>query len=96
MTEVAHTSVATVSNLSHRYGDTFALDNVDLEIPAGCMAGFIGPDGVGKSTLLSLIAGVRKIQDGTVQAAICAAVATAVKFVHASPICRRASVKISI
>lgn len=68
MTRVAHSSVATVSKLSHRYGDTFALDHIDLEIPAGCMAGFIGPDGVGKSTLLSLIAGVRKIQDGMVHA----------------------------
>ena len=60
-------SVAQISGLSHRYGDTFAVDNVDLEIPAGCMAGFIGPDGVGKSTLLALISGVRKIQQGTVQ-----------------------------
>ena len=67
MTSVARTSVAKISGLTHRYGETFAVDNVDLEIPAGCMAGFIGPDGVGKSTLLALISGVRKIQDGAVQ-----------------------------
>ncbi|MDF2619111.1 MAG: transporter related protein [Xanthobacteraceae bacterium] len=50
----------------HRYGKTVALDGVDLEVPAGCMAGLIGPDGVGKSTLLSLAAGVTRIQEGTV------------------------------
>ncbi|MCW8935578.1 MAG: ribosome-associated ATPase/putative transporter RbbA [Gammaproteobacteria bacterium] len=60
-------SVAQISSLSHRYADIFAVDNVDLDIPAGCMAGFIGPDGVGKSTLLALISGVRKLQQGSVQ-----------------------------
>ncbi len=50
----------------HRYGKTVALDGVDLDVPAGCMAGLIGPDGVGKSTLLSLAAGVTRIQEGTV------------------------------
>ena len=38
-----------------RYGDVVALDDVTIDIPAGCMVGFIGPDGVGKSTLLSLL-----------------------------------------
>jgi ribosome-dependent ATPase len=57
---------ATVRAVSHRYGRTTALDDVTLEIPAHCMAGLIGPDGVGKSTLLALIAGVRRIQEGKV------------------------------
>jgi ribosome-dependent ATPase len=43
-----------------------ALSDVGLDIPAGCMAGLIGPDGVGKSSLLALIAGARKIQAGQV------------------------------
>ncbi len=60
-------TVARITGLTHRYGETFAVDNLDLEIPAGCMAGFIGPDGVGKSSLLALISGVRKIQQGEVQ-----------------------------
>lgn len=58
--------VANVAGASHRYGRTVALEAVDLDIPAGRMVGFIGPDGVGKSTLLALIAGVRKIQTGAV------------------------------
>jgi len=60
-------SVVRITGLTHRYGETFAVDDLDLEIPAGCMAGFIGPDGVGKSSLLALISGVRKIQQGEVQ-----------------------------
>ncbi len=43
-----------------------ALDAVTLALPAGCMIGLIGPDGVGKSTLLSIIAGARQIQSGRV------------------------------
>jgi len=59
--------IVRVSALSHRYKNSIALDGIDLEIPAGSMVGLIGPDGVGKSSLLALISGVRKIQDGEVQ-----------------------------
>lgn len=59
-------SVARIQAVTHRYGKTLALDDVTLDLPAGKMLGLIGPDGVGKSTLLSLLAGVRKIQTGTV------------------------------
>jgi ribosome-dependent ATPase len=52
--------------VSHRYGDVSALRDVTVAIPAGCMVGLIGPDGVGKSTLLALAAGVRRIQGGVV------------------------------
>lgn len=60
--------VAQLTNISHRYGTAMALSNINLSIPAGCMAGLIGPDGVGKSSLLALVAGVRKIQQGQVSA----------------------------
>jgi len=58
--------IAQVEGVSHRYGATIALDNVTIEIPARKMVGVIGPDGVGKSTLLALISGVRTIQNGKV------------------------------
>ncbi len=58
---------ARLTGVSHRYGKTLAVDALDLEIPAGCMAGFIGPDGVGKSSVLALIAGATKIQTGRVE-----------------------------
>ncbi|WP_380872027.1 ABC transporter ATP-binding protein/permease [Sphingomonas sp. DBB INV C78] len=61
------TIAASVRGVTHRYRDVVALDNVSIEIPANKMIGVIGPDGVGKSTLLGLLAGVRKIQDGDVQ-----------------------------
>ena len=58
---------ARLAQVTHRYGATTALDAVTLELPAGGMIGFIGPDGVGKSTLLALIAGARKIQSGRIE-----------------------------
>ena len=51
-----------LSGVRHGYRKVVALDGVDLTLPAGRLSGLIGPDGVGKSTLLGLIAGVRQIQ----------------------------------
>jgi ribosome-dependent ATPase len=58
--------IARLERVTHRYGKTIALDDLTLDIPAHCMVGMIGPDGVGKSTLLALVSGVRKIQSGKV------------------------------
>jgi ribosome-dependent ATPase len=60
-------AVARLGCVTHRYGKTLALDDVTLDVPSGAMVGVIGPDGVGKSSLLGLIAGARAIQTGTVQ-----------------------------
>ncbi|SDS82664.1 ribosome-associated ATPase/putative transporter RbbA [Bradyrhizobium canariense] len=59
-------SVAHVEDITQRYGKVVALDHVTIDLPAGCMVGLIGPDGVGKSSLLSMIAGARQIQSGRV------------------------------
>ena len=61
--------VVSLRDVSLFYGKTRALDAVSLDVPAGCMVGLIGPDGVGKSSLLSLIAGAHAIQSGTVAGA---------------------------
>jgi len=58
--------IVQISDLTHRYGKTVAVNKINLDIPSGCMVGLIGPDGVGKSSLLAIISGVRKIQQGTV------------------------------
>lgn len=58
--------VAAVADLVLAYGKTTALDHVTLEIPAGRMVGLIGPDGVGKSSLLALLAGARVMQKGDI------------------------------
>ena len=60
--------VARLSGVGLRYGKTRALADIELELPARRMVGLIGPDGVGKSSLLALIAGARKIQDGRIEA----------------------------
>ncbi|WP_373980484.1 ribosome-associated ATPase/putative transporter RbbA [Achromobacter sp. JD417] len=58
--------VASLSDVGLRYGKTQALDGITLDIPAGRMVGLIGPDGVGKSSLLALVAGARAVQQGKV------------------------------
>ncbi|MDD3089218.1 MAG: ATP-binding cassette domain-containing protein, partial [Candidatus Omnitrophica bacterium] len=55
---------ASIKNVSHRYGKVKALDNISLDIPSGVVVGVIGPDGVGKSTLMALIAGSKTLQAG--------------------------------
>lgn len=59
--------VASTRKVTLRYENVAALNSLDLDIPAGCTVGIIGPDGVGKSSLLSLIAGAREIQEGKVE-----------------------------
>ncbi len=56
--------VARLTDVTHRYGAIWALAGVTLDLPAGIVVGLIGPDGVGKSSLLGLIAGARKLQSG--------------------------------
>ena len=58
--------VARMQRVSLRYGAVVALDDITLEFPAGRMLALIGPDGVGKSSLLALVAGARKIQEGRI------------------------------
>ncbi|SFL51349.1 ribosome-associated ATPase/putative transporter RbbA [Pseudomonas sp. NFACC46-3] len=52
------------SGLEHRYGQQVALSDIAFSLPAGTRCGLIGPDGAGKSSLLGLIAGVKKLQHG--------------------------------
>ncbi len=60
-------SVAELDGVTEIYGKTTALDKVSLVVPAGLLVGLIGPDGVGKSTALALIAGARRIHTGRVR-----------------------------
>jgi ribosome-dependent ATPase len=63
----AREPVARLSEVSHFYGKIAAVDKLTMNVAAGMMVGLIGPDGTGKSTLLGLIAGARKVQQGTVE-----------------------------
>lgn len=60
-------AVAELRDVSHRYGAVRAVDKVSLDLVEGAITGLFGPDGVGKSTLMGLIAGARKIQQGDVK-----------------------------
>src|SRR3974390_1003530 len=60
--------VVSIRNVPHRYGKVVALDDLSLDIPGGIMVGIVGPDGVGKSTLMALVAGSKKLQQGSVVA----------------------------
>ena len=60
------TPVVEVRSLSHHYGRNRALDEISVTLASGTLSGLIGPDGVGKSTLMGLIAGAKVIQRGTI------------------------------
>lgn len=51
--------------ITKRYGNTLALDDVDLSVRRGSVYGLVGPNGAGKTTLLGVLAGLRKPTDGT-------------------------------
>ena len=56
----------TAQNVSKRFGDFVALDNVTVECPAGQLVALLGPSGSGKTTLLRIIAGLEVPDSGTV------------------------------
>ncbi|MDT3707621.1 MAG: ribosome-associated ATPase/putative transporter RbbA [Thiobacillus sp.] len=58
---------ARLCEVNLHYGKVKALHSITLDLPGGCIIGVIGPDGVGKSSLFSLIAGARAIQSGRIE-----------------------------
>ncbi len=60
-------AVVQLQGVGLRYGSNEALREITLSLPAGQSVGFIGPDGVGKSSLFSLVAGARAIQRGRIE-----------------------------
>ncbi len=60
-----------VRALSHSYGETQALEGIDLSVHPGEIFGLIGPDGAGKTTTFNLLAGLMPIQQGEVSVLGC-------------------------
>jgi ABC-2 type transport system ATP-binding protein len=63
-------AVLVTRGLGKSYGDTVALDDVDLHVARGSVYGLIGPNGAGKTTMLSIIAGLRRPTTGTIDLAV--------------------------
>ncbi|WP_307858934.1 ABC transporter ATP-binding protein [Microbacterium esteraromaticum] len=55
-----------IRGLVKRFGDTTAVDGIDLTVPAGSFYGLVGPNGAGKTTTLSIISGLLRPDAGTV------------------------------
>jgi ABC-2 type transport system ATP-binding protein len=51
--------------LSKRFGKVSAIENLDLQVPAGHISAFLGPNGAGKTTTIRLLLGLLKAQSGT-------------------------------
>ena len=58
--------LATMSAVTHRYGDVVALDGLDLEIRPGEVLAVLGPNGAGKTTAIGLLLGSLQVQQGAV------------------------------
>lgn len=67
MAEQHENPVVLLRDVSHRYGGDAAVNRVSLELKQGEITGLYGPDGVGKSTLMGLIAGAREMQEGEIE-----------------------------
>lgn len=61
------TEIVSLNNVTFRYGNTPALDNVSFALEPGMFVGLIGPNGGGKSTLLRLLLGLESPDSGTVR-----------------------------
>ena len=55
-----------INGLHKRYGDVFAVNGVDVSVPAGRIVGFVGPNGAGKSTTMRSIFGLVRPDAGTI------------------------------
>src|SRR5580658_7773287 len=60
------TSVARTRNLTKRYGDTTALNSVNMELRSGELLALLGPNGAGKTTLVRILLGLAKTDGGKV------------------------------
>lgn len=61
------TSIVSMKNISYAYENKYALKDINLEIPNGAFLGLVGPNGGGKTTLIKLLLGLARPQQGSIQ-----------------------------
>ncbi|MET0829710.1 MAG: ATP-binding cassette domain-containing protein [Microbacterium sp.] len=61
------TAALVVKGVTKGFGETRAVDGIDLTVPAGIFYGLVGPNGAGKTTTLSMIAGLLRPDRGTIR-----------------------------
>ncbi len=54
-----------VTNITKRYGETVAVDDLSFTVQPGMVTGFLGPNGAGKSTTMRLILGLDAADSGS-------------------------------
>jgi ABC-2 type transport system ATP-binding protein len=59
--------VLRLRGLTKRYGDFLAVDQLDLDVPRGCVLGFLGPNGAGKTTTIRMVLGIYEQSGGTIE-----------------------------
>jgi len=69
MQQKTDTSIITVENVSHAFGNKTVLDDINLSIGKGEFVTILGPSGCGKTTLMRLIAGFLKLSEGKISIA---------------------------
>lgn len=60
-------TILSTSNLTKRYGQRTVVENLNLDVPAGCVYGFLGPNGAGKSTTMKMLLNLVQPTSGEVQ-----------------------------
>lgn len=65
--EQATTIAVRIENLTKRYGNLTAVDNLSLNVPTGRMFGFLGPNGAGKSTTIGCLTGLMDPTSGKIE-----------------------------
>ena len=56
-----------ISNITKKFGDFTAVDNLSMSVKSGEVLGFLGPNGAGKSTTMKMITGFMKPTEGTIK-----------------------------
>lgn len=67
MSDTTQTLAVQTSGLTKQYKTTLAVNNVDIQVPAGCCCGFLGKNGAGKTTTIKMLVGLIRPSSGSIK-----------------------------